>query len=161
MDSIRKKSFRIKRIKQQGSAALETIVILPAVLMILFAIAQYSMIFATVQLFDFAVKESLRNSVKYVDENCYYGGSCANHTETLKDKIKETAKDITGSSLFGKTLPYDSDDFFSVDNDSDGDCCKVTITLNYSSSPFISNCILPDLCLPIPNKLTSTASLKL
>ncbi|WP_120512611.1 TadE family protein [Photobacterium salinisoli] len=159
MDSIGKKLFRIKRTKQQGSAALETVLLLPVVLMIFYAVAQYSLIFVSIQMLNYVSEEALRKSVSYVDENCYYGGAC-DSTE-LEDHIEQSAesliKSYTGSnsgrgSLFGQSL----DDNLSINIDSDTFCCKVTIIYNYKNKPF-----LPSFGLPVPDELKSTAILNL
>lgn len=159
MDSIRKKCFRIKRIKQHGSAALETILLLPVVLMIFYAVAQYSLIFVSIQMLNYVSEEALRKSISYVDENCYYGGACDN-TE-LKDHIRGSAESLIRNytdsnsgygSLFGQNL----DGNLSINIDSDTFCCKVTIIYNYKNKPF-----LPSFGLPVPEELKSTAILNL
>lgn len=159
MDSIGKKIFRIKRTKQQGSAALETVLLLPVVLMIFYAVAQYSLIFVSIQMLNYVSEEALRKSISYVDENCYYGGAC--DSSELKEHIKDSAesliKNYTGSnsgrgSLFGNSL----DDNLSINIDSDTFCCKVTIIYNYKNKPF-----LPSFGLPVPDELKSTAILNL
>ncbi|UIP30449.1 TadE family protein [Photobacterium sp. TLY01] len=159
MDSIRKNRFRIKRIKQQGSAALETIFLLPVILMIFYAVAQYSLIFVSIQMLNYVSEEALRKSISYVDENCYYGGACDN-TE-LKNHIRGSAESLIRNytdsnsgygSLFGQSL----DGNLSINIDSDTFCCKVTIIYNYKNKPF-----LPSFGLPVPDELKSTAILNL
>ncbi|NAX48107.1 hypothetical protein CAG70_14055 [Photobacterium halotolerans] len=159
MDSIRKKCFRIKRIKQQGSAALETIFLLPVVLMIFYAVAQYSLIFVSIQMLNYVSEEALRKSISYVDENCYYGGACDNTelTEYIEDSAKDLIQSYTGSGsglgfLFGQNL----DGNLTIDADPDIFCCKVTIIYNYKNKPF-----LPSFGLPVPDELKSTAILNL
>lgn len=161
MDSIRKKYFRIKRIKQQGSAALETIFLLPVVLMIFYAIAQYSLIFVSIQMLNYVSEEALRKSISYVDENCYYGGAC--DSNELKEHIRDSAESLiqnyTGSNsgrglLFGQSL----DDNLLIHIDSDTFCCKVTIVYKYKDK---ENQFLPSFGLPVPDELKSTAILNL
>ncbi|QUJ69746.1 pilus assembly protein (plasmid) [Photobacterium sp. GJ3] len=139
---------------------METILLMPVILMLLYAIAQYSLIFLSIQLFNYAAEESLRNSISYVDENCYYGGSC--DVDDLKVHITSSAEAIissyTGSEgnlgkLFGQTLDASS---LEIDPDSNNFCCKVTITYNYKQHPF-----LPSFGLPVPDELKSTATLNL
>ncbi|MDO6708200.1 TadE family protein [Photobacterium sp. 1_MG-2023] len=138
---------------------METILLMPVILMLLYAIAQYSLIFLSIQMFNYAAEESLRNSISYVDENCYYGGTC-DETE-LKNQIDLAAKSVITNytesqsglgTLFGQSL----DTGLAISVDSNNFCCKVTITYNYKQHPF-----LPSFGLPVPDELKSTATLNL
>ncbi|KDM90115.1 TadE family protein [Photobacterium galatheae] len=169
MDDIRV-SIRKRKQGQQGAAALEAILLTPVILMILYAIAQYSLIFVSIQMFNYAAEESLRESISYVDSNCYYAGSC--DTTTLKSEIEESAKEVIKryteadsglGKLFGQNLDTTwaenetTVSLFNVDVSEPGNiCCKVTITYNYKKYPF-----LPSFGLPVPDELKSTATLNL
>ncbi|WP_330960871.1 TadE/TadG family type IV pilus assembly protein [Photobacterium sp. 53610] len=169
MDCVKNRAGKTKQ-HQQGAAALEAILLTPLILMILYAIAQYSLIFVSVQMFNYAAEESLRSSISYVDSNCYYGGSC--DTATLKSQIEQSAKEVVQrytdadsglGQLFGQSLDttWAENDttvsLFNVDVTEPGNvCCKVTITYNYKKYPF-----LPSFGLPVPDELKSTATLSL
>ncbi|KKC99465.1 hypothetical protein KY46_12485 [Photobacterium halotolerans] len=127
--------------------------------MIFYAVAQYSLIFVSIQMLNYVSEEALRKSISYVDENCYYGGACDN-TE-LKNHIRGSAESLIRNytdsnsgygSLFGQSL----DGNLSINIDSDTFCCKVTIIYNYKNKPF-----LPSFGLPVPDELKSTAILNL
>ncbi|UXI02185.1 TadE family protein [Photobacterium sp. TY1-4] len=149
--------------RQRGAAALEVVLLTPAVLLLMYTIAQYSLMFVATQLFTYTAEEALRRSISFVDRNCYYGGEC---TESgLLAKIESNGaiaiEGIAGEPpmLFGKSLS--NVELFMIKastyetlSSEDDVCCKVTVTYQYSQAPF-----LPSMGLPIPETLTGTAML--
>ncbi|MDV5168678.1 TadE/TadG family type IV pilus assembly protein [Photobacterium rosenbergii] len=142
--------------RQYGAAALETILLMPLVLGLLFMMAHYSLIFVTIQLFNFTVEEALRQGVRYVDEECYYGGGC--DSSALQAQLESNADAIlhglTGDSLFGQTL---DDKFTSTASLLDsGGCCQLMVSYPYSEAPFLP--VFLD--FTIPNTLSASAVLE-
>lgn len=163
--------------KQRGAAGIEAVLLLPIMLVLLFAIIHYSMIFFAASLFNYAAKEGIRNSMSYVDERCYFEASGCDDDEALAlftDPIKENTAEViqnftTGNSglgkLFGKDLG-DINSVITVDPMEGGGCCKVTVNFVYDdNNAFLPKGIIDGL-LPgdesvFPNAITASASMKL
>ena len=105
-------------VKQRGAVAIETVFLLPIVIILLFAIVHYSMIFFATTLFDYAAKESIRSAMSQVDENCYFNVDGCSDSDTLTlvspvilDSATQVIQGVTHGSvnslgvLFGVTLP--------------------------------------------------------
>lgn len=166
--------------RQLGSVAIETVCLMPIIMILLFAVIHYSMIFFAASLFDHAAKESIRQSISYVDEECYFdysGSGCSDNTvlgnvsEVIRNNALQVIQGFThgeGTSpgqLFGVTLPA-ADTLISITTIDSGGCCKVTITLpNYQTTPFLPTSIIDGL-IPgddsvFPTEITASAVLKL
>ncbi|UTV28600.1 TadE/TadG family type IV pilus assembly protein [Photobacterium atrarenae] len=153
--------------QQRGAAALETVLLTPAALLLLYTIAQYCLIFVATQIFTYTAEEALRRSISFVDSNCYYGGECS--TLDLEDEIERNGdlviRIIAGDSptLFGKSLSnielFDIEaSTYETPSSEDDVCCKVTVTYQYSQAPFLPSKIF-GVELPVPDTLTGTAML--
>lgn len=155
--------------QQRGAAALEAVLLTPAVLLLLYTIAQYSLIFVATQMFTYTAEEALRKSISFVDRECYYGGECS--TLDLEDEIERNGdlviRIIAGESptLFGKSLSnielFDIEaSIYETPSSEDDVCCKVTVTYQYSQAPFLPyEFEFFDVELPVPDTLTGTAML--
>lgn len=165
-------------IRQRGSVAIESVCLMPVIIILLFAVIHYSMIFFAANLFDYAAKESIRQSIAYVDEACYfdYASSDCSDTQVLNNVsgvIRDNAigviqgvthgKGASLGSLFGVTLP---DSLITISAIESGGCCEVTISLpNYQETPFLPTGMIDGL-LPgdgsvFPTEITASAVLKL
>ncbi len=163
--------------KQQGSVAIETVCLLPVIVILLFAVIHYCMIFFAISIFDYAAKESVRQSMSYVDESCYFSSSGCDDTTTLsniKPIVIQNATQViqgfthaTGDSLgklFGVTLPA-AEELITLTTISGGGCCQVSISLtDYQSSPFLPLSIVDGL-IPgeesvFPEQIAATAVMK-
>lgn len=180
---INKKASNKRRVnkktnnKQRGAAGIEAVLLLPIVIILLFAIIHYSMIFFAASLFEHAAKEGIRTSMSYVDESCYFESDGCDDSEALttflppiQNNTAAVIQNFTGGSgenlgsLFGVPLG-NKDDLISVVLMSSGDCCKVVISLNYQENSFLPKGIIDGL-LPgegsvFPESITATASMKL
>lgn len=174
--SIAPSSNKSLLIKQRGAAGIEAVLLLPIMLVLLFAIIHYSMIFFAASLFNYAAKEGIRNSMSYVDERCYFEESGCDDNEALDlftDPITQNTAEViqnfttTGDTdlgkLFGKELG-DINSVITVDAMEGGGCCKVTVNFAYDDA-FLPKGIIDGL-LPgdesvFPNAITASASMKL
>lgn len=165
-------------VKQRGAVAIETVFLLPIVIILLFAIVHYSMIFFATTLFDYAAKESIRSAMSQVDENCYFNVDGCSDSDTLTlvspvilDSATQVIQGVTHGSgnslgvLFGVTLPA-RNELISVSAIDGGGCCEVSITLdNYRNTPFLPlnviDGLLPGDTSVFPDAITATAVLKL
>ena len=178
-----KKLWRSHRLSlQQGAVAIETALLLPIVVILMFAIIHYSMIFFAAALFNNAAKEGLRQAVSVVvSEECYFNPDApgCGDDEVLRiaeNIIQEEAGIIIQSvtqgsgsnmgTLFGVALPS-RDQMISVKKISGGGgCCEVTVALdNYHAQPFLPISIIDNL-LPVersvfPEQISATANLKI
>lgn len=164
--------------KQAGSVAIETVFLLPIILILLFAIIHYSMIFFAASLFNHAAKEGIRHAVSYVDEECYFSSAgCQDETLLVQIKpvvqthalqiIKGFTSELSGNewALFGVILP-DKEELITLTTIEGGGCCKVIIHLpNYHSTPFlplnIIDGLIPGEGSVFPNQIMASAVLKL
>lgn len=170
LKAVKPISQSVARHHQQGAAALETIFLMPAILLMLYTIAHYSLIFVAMQMFTYTAEEALRESIRFVDESCYYGGGC--DSQALQDEVKSNAQAIIdgmtpGGKLFGQSLTQvwtsaetsQSGKAFEilVADVGEGECCQVVIRYEYARFPF-----LPAIFhLPVPDQLTGSARLQL
>ncbi|MGO2319132.1 MAG: TadE family protein [Vibrio toranzoniae] len=174
----------ITNLKQQsGSVAIETIFLLPIIVILLFAVIHYCMIFFAASMFDHVAKESIRQSMAFVNEECYFSYKNCSGAEVLTEvtpTIRTHAKIIIQGftqgqgeslgSLFGVTLP-DPEELIRISTitdpiDGSDICCQVTIVLDeYRTTPFLPTNIIDGL-LPkevsvFPDQIVGTAVLKL
>lgn len=166
--------------QQKGSVAIETVCLMPVIMILLFAVIHYSMIFFAASLFDHAAKESIRQSISLVNEECYFdyaGTGCSDTTvlNNVSQAIRTHAIEViqgfthgegtSAGQLFGVTLPA-ADSLVTVTTIDTGGCCKVTIALpDYQTTPFLPTQIIDGL-IPgsdsvFPNQITASAVLKL
>ncbi len=164
-------------LKQNGSVAIETVCLLPVIIILLFAVIHYCMIFFAISIFDYAAKESIRQSMSFVDESCYFTTSGCDDSSTLDNLkpiiIANATKVIQGfthasgsdlGKLFGVTLPA-ADELIKLSTISGGGCCEVSISLsNYQSTPFLPlgvvDGLIPGDQSVFPSQLSATAVMK-
>lgn len=169
--------------RQTGSVAIETVCLLPVIIILLFAVIHYCMIFFAASIFDHAAKESIRQSMAFVSEECYFSYRSCSGDEVL-DQVTPTIRNnavmvIQGfthgegnnpGTLFGITLPA-ADQLIRVStitDPADGSeaCCQVSIVLDgYRTTPFlpigIIDGLLPGDASVFPDQIVGTAVLKL
>lgn len=177
-------SQSITKLKRQtGSVAIETVCLLPVIIVLLFAVIHYCMIFFAASIFDHAAKESIRQSMAFVNEECYFSYRSCSGDEVLNDvapTIRNNAMMViqgfthgegnNPGTLFGITLPA-AEQLIRVSTITDPAggsevCCQVSIVLDgYRTTPFlpigIIDGLLPGEASVFPDQIVGTAVLKL
>ncbi|GGO88753.1 hypothetical protein GCM10011348_44940 [Marinobacterium nitratireducens] len=148
---------------QRGAAGIEFVLVFPVFFLIFYAIVNYGLIFSANQMLQYSAEEGLRKSVSFVDESCYFTtagcdtASVRNEVESgVRASLVELARNASSTSLgsfFGQPL---DDALLISTTDTAGGCCRVELTWNYETYPF-----LPPLMLPVPDQLRTVASLDL
>ncbi|MFB9135330.1 TadE/TadG family type IV pilus assembly protein [Vibrio olivae] len=167
-----------RRVKQKGSVAIETVCLLPLIILLIFSVIHYCMIFFAISIFDFAAKESIRQTLSYVDESCYFSASGCTDSNILEqvkpiilDNASQVIKGFTHANgdglgkLFGVTLPA-AENLIQISTIAEGGCCQVSISLtDYHSTPFlplnIVDGLIPGENSVFPSQLSATAAMKI
>lgn len=149
---------------ERGGAGIEFVLVLPVFFMVFYAIANYSMIFSANQMLQYSAEEGLRNSISFVDESCFFSTTECD-SAAVRAQVELATKDVLGQvtgnatesslgSLFGQSL--DAALQIRTGDTASGGCCLVELVYDYAAFPF-----LPALMLPVPERLSTTASLNL